>query len=76
MDNVVHHNRNAGLAVTEAERAAKVNLITKVVIDDELLKLLNYLTSALNVTRATNTNYNFQNFFLARYIIFLFSTVN
>ena len=29
MDNVVYHNRNAGLAVTEAERAAKVNLITK-----------------------------------------------
>jgi hypothetical protein len=73
VEGIVNHNAYALLAVTETECSAKINLIAKIVLSDQLLKLLYHLTGSLNVAGATNTNYNFHDFFLAIYLFFYFN---
>ena len=59
MKGIVHLYAYALLALTHTEGSAKLHLLTEIVLRDEILKLLYYLTGALNVTRATDTNCNF-----------------
>ena len=60
MEGVVHRNAHALLALTHAEGAAELNLITEIVLRNQILQLLNYLTRTLNVAGATDTNRNFK----------------
>ena len=57
---VVHGNAHALLALSHTKRAAKLNLLTKVVLCNKILKSLNYLTRALDVAGGSDTNCNFK----------------
>jgi hypothetical protein len=70
MEGFVYLHANTLLTVAEAERAAKLNLIAKVMLCDQSLQSLNNRTRALNVAGASNTYRNFHKKFLA--YIFLF----
>jgi hypothetical protein len=71
MEGVVNGNANALLALAHAEGAAKLYLVSEVVLRDEILKLLNYLTRTFDVARTSDTNCNFKHNILPLNIYFI-----
>ena len=74
MEGVVYHDAYALLALTKAEGAAKLYLILQLVLRDQLLQLLHYLTGSFDVAGASNTNCNFHKSFLAFIFIYMNKT--
>jgi hypothetical protein len=60
MEGVVDRNAYALLALTHAEGATQLYLLTEIVLGNQILELLDYLARALDVAGATDTNRNFQ----------------
>ena len=60
MEGVIYRYTYALLALTHAEGAAELYLITEIVLSYQILELLYYLTRALDVAGATDTNCNFK----------------
>jgi hypothetical protein len=56
MEGIVDRYAYALLTLAHAEGAAKLNLVTETVFCDQILKLLYYLTGALDMAGATDTN--------------------
>jgi hypothetical protein len=69
---LVYHNANALLAIAKAESAAKLNLIAKVIIGDQTLKLFNDLTGTFDVAGTSDTYCNLHKTNPRIYIIFCF----
>jgi hypothetical protein len=68
MERIVHRNANALLALAHAEGASKLYLVAELVFCDQILELFYYLTGALNVAGATDTNRDFNHIFLPLFI--------
>ena len=58
MEGVIHRHTYSLLTLTHTESAAKLYLITYIVLGDQILKLLYHLTRTFNVAGASNTNRN------------------
>jgi len=56
MEGVVYRYTYSLLALSHAEGAAKLYLVTEIVLGNQILKLLYYLTRALDVAGASDTN--------------------
>ena len=65
MEGVANSNANTLLTLTHTEGAAKLYLLTKIVLSDECLKLLYYTTRAFDVTGATDTYCDFKHLFIS-----------
>jgi hypothetical protein len=59
MEGVIYRYTYALLTLTHAEGAAKLSLITEVVLGYQTLKLLYYLTRTLDVAGASDANCDF-----------------
>jgi hypothetical protein len=64
IEGVVHRYANTLLALAHAEGAAKLHLVTELVFGNQILKLFYYLTGALDVAGASDTNCNFKHIIL------------
>ena len=62
MNSVVYHNAYALLTLAETERSAKLYLIVELVLFDQRLDLLNYLTRAFDMAGASYTYCNLHKF--------------
>jgi hypothetical protein len=60
VEGVIYRYTYALLTLAHAEGAAKLYLVAKAVLDDQILKLLYYLTGTLDVAGASDTNCNFK----------------
>ena len=60
MEGVIYRYTYALLTLAHAEGAAKLYLITEIVLGYQILKLLYYLTRTFDVTGASDTNCNFK----------------
>ena len=69
MEGIVNCYAYTLLALTHTEGAAELYLLTKIILSDEILKLLYYLARALDMAGATDTNCDFKhNFYLSYFI--------
>ena len=66
---VVNGYAHALLALAHAEGAAELYLLTEILLCEEILKLLNYLTRTLDVAGATDTNCDFKHNILPHLIL-------
>ena len=70
MEGVIYGYAYTLLALAHTEGAGKLNLFTKVVVRNKLLKLLYHLARALDVAGASNTNCDFKhNVYLFRLFV-------
>ena len=60
MEGIVNGYANTLLALTHTEGAAELYLLTKIILSDEILKLLYYLARALDMAGATYTHSYFK----------------
>jgi hypothetical protein len=60
MEGVIYRYTYALLTLAHAEGAAKLYLIAEIILGNQILKLLYYLTRTLDVAGASDTNCNFK----------------
>ena len=70
MEGVIERYAYALLTLAHAVGAAKLHLVAKIVFADQILKLLYYLTRALDVAGASDTNCNFNHIIFPHNIYF------
>jgi hypothetical protein len=70
MEGLVNRYAYAQLALTHAEGAAQLYLVTEVVLGDQALQLLYDLAGSLNVAGATDANCDFQHVVLPLFVMF------
>jgi hypothetical protein len=75
MELVTNGYAYALLTVAHAEGTAEINLLTDIVLCNEMLKLLYYLTGALDVTGATYTYCDFKHLLVSVSFLFVLRRV-
>ena len=72
MECVVEKHTNPLLTISEAKRAAKFDLVANIILGNQILKLFNDITRALNVTTTSNTNNYFHKTILSKLYLTIF----
>ena len=72
MESIVYSYAHTLLTFAHAEGAAELYLLAESVLQNEMLKLLNYLTGAFDMAGASDTNCNFYHEFIPLFVYNVF----